>query len=62
MDVFKARAKGLSDGLDPELSVVVDVHLYARAGFAAASAFFSDNSSVSDGVVTTADNKYPRIP
>ena len=25
MDVFKARAKGLSDGLEPELSVVVDV-------------------------------------
>src|SRR3989454_8303433 len=24
MDVFKARAKGLSDGLEPELSVVVD--------------------------------------
>src|SRR6202140_1842429 len=24
-DVFKARAKGLSDGLEPELSVVVDV-------------------------------------
>src|SRR2546426_4438722 len=25
MDVFKARAKGLSDGLEPELSIVVDV-------------------------------------
>ena len=25
MDVFKARAKGLSEGLEPELSVVVDV-------------------------------------
>ncbi len=25
MDVFKARAKGLADGLEPELSVVVDV-------------------------------------
>ena len=25
MDVFKARAKGLSDGLEPDLSVVVDV-------------------------------------
>jgi len=25
MDAFKARAKGLSDGLEPELSVVVDV-------------------------------------
>jgi DNA-binding transcriptional LysR family regulator len=25
MDTFKARAKGLSDGLEPELSVVVDV-------------------------------------
>jgi DNA-binding transcriptional LysR family regulator len=25
MDVFKARAKGLSDGLEPELGVVVDV-------------------------------------
>src|ERR1700681_4107409 len=25
MDVFKARAKGLSDGLQPELSVVMDV-------------------------------------
>src|SRR3979409_2415605 len=25
MDVFKAHAKGLSDGLEPELSVVVDV-------------------------------------
>ena len=25
MNVFKARAKGLSDGLEPELSVVVDV-------------------------------------
>ena len=25
MDVFKARAKGLSDGLEPELCVVVDV-------------------------------------
>jgi len=25
MDDFKARAKGLSDGLEPELSVVVDV-------------------------------------
>jgi DNA-binding transcriptional LysR family regulator len=25
MDVFKARAKGLSDGLEPELSVAVDV-------------------------------------
>src|SRR2546421_8622063 len=25
MDVFKARAKGLSDGLEPELSVVIDV-------------------------------------
>src|SRR6185503_1178945 len=24
MDVFKARAKGLSDGLEPELSVVMD--------------------------------------
>jgi len=25
MDVFKARAKGLSEGLEPQLSVVVDV-------------------------------------
>jgi len=25
MDAFKARAKGLSDGLEPELSIVVDV-------------------------------------
>jgi DNA-binding transcriptional LysR family regulator len=25
MDLFKARAKGLSDGLEPELSIVVDV-------------------------------------
>src|SRR3979490_938310 len=25
VDAFKARAKGLSDGLEPELSVVVDV-------------------------------------
>jgi hypothetical protein len=60
------RAKGLSDGHKAELSVAVDVHLYARATRAAfasaASAFFSDNSSVSDGVVTTADNKYLRIP
>jgi hypothetical protein len=29
---------------------------------AAASAFFSDNSSVSAGIVITADNKYLRIP
>jgi DNA-binding transcriptional LysR family regulator len=25
MDIFKAQAKGLSDGLEPELSVTVDV-------------------------------------
>jgi DNA-binding transcriptional LysR family regulator len=30
MDVFKARAKGLAQGLEPELSVVVDVMELAR--------------------------------
>jgi hypothetical protein len=31
MDVFKVRAKGLAGGREAELSVAVDVHLYARA-------------------------------
>src|SRR3989441_112369 len=39
MDVFKARAKGLSDGLEPELSVVVDVIFPLERLTAAVAAF-----------------------
>src|SRR5437899_8860926 len=39
MDVFKARAKGLSDGLEPELSVVVDVMFPLDLLTAAVAAF-----------------------
>src|SRR6266496_1724887 len=39
MDVFKARAKGLSDGLEPELSVVVDVVFPLERLTAAVAAF-----------------------
>src|SRR6266480_2483534 len=39
MDVFKARAKGLSDGLEPELSVVVDVVFPLEQLTAAVAAF-----------------------
>src|SRR6058998_894954 len=39
MDVFKARAKGLSDGLEPELSVVVDVMFPLERLTAAVAAF-----------------------
>src|SRR5882762_3098887 len=39
MDGFKARAKGLSDGLEPELSVVVDV-IFPLEGLTAAVAAF----------------------
>src|SRR3989449_1316720 len=39
MDVFKARAKGLSDGLEPELSVVVDVMLPLEQLTSAVAAF-----------------------
>src|SRR5207245_917994 len=39
MDVFKARAKGLSQGLEPELSVVVDVMFPLDLLTAAVAAF-----------------------
>src|SRR6267142_4681659 len=39
MDVFKARAKGLSEGLEPELSVVVDVMFPLERLTAAVAAF-----------------------
>ena len=39
MDGFKARAKGLSDGLEPELSVVVDVIFPLERLTAAVAAF-----------------------
>src|SRR5712691_7706176 len=39
MNVFKARAKGLSDGLEPELSVVVDVIFPLERLTAAVAAF-----------------------
>jgi DNA-binding transcriptional LysR family regulator len=39
MDVLKARAKGLSDGLEPELSVVVDVMLPLKQLTCAVAAF-----------------------
>lgn len=39
MDVFKARAKGLSEGLEPELSVVVDV-MFPLAQLTSAAAAF----------------------
>src|SRR6202795_1730696 len=39
MDVFKARAKGLSGGLEPELSVVVDVMFPLEALTSAVAAF-----------------------
>src|SRR5882672_262590 len=41
MDVFKARAKGLSDGLEPELSVVVDV-MYPLEQLTSAIAAFQE--------------------
>jgi DNA-binding transcriptional LysR family regulator len=39
MDAFKARAKGLSDGLEPELSIVVDVVFPLEALTSAVTAF-----------------------
>src|SRR5579872_2726381 len=39
MDLFKARAKGLSGGLEPELSVVVDVMFPIRNLTCAVAAF-----------------------
>ena len=41
MDVFKARAKGLSDGLEAELSVVVDV-MYPLEQLTSAVAAFQE--------------------
>jgi DNA-binding transcriptional LysR family regulator len=41
MDAFKAHAKGLAGGLEPKLSVVIDV-MYPMAGLTAAVAAFRD--------------------
>src|SRR5207302_253215 len=46
MDGFKARAKGLSDGLEPELSVVVDVIFPLERLTAAVAAFQGEFPSV----------------
>jgi len=43
MDAFKARAKGLSDGLEPELSVVVDA-VFPLGQLTDAVAAFQQNS------------------
>jgi DNA-binding transcriptional LysR family regulator len=45
MDVFKARAKGLSDGLEPELSVVVDVMFPLEQLTSAVAAFQAEFAS-----------------
>jgi DNA-binding transcriptional LysR family regulator len=46
MDGFKARAKGLSDGLEPELSVVVDVIFPLERLTAAVAAFQAEFPAV----------------
>jgi DNA-binding transcriptional LysR family regulator len=46
MDVFKARAKGLSDGLEPELSVVVDVMFPLEQLTSAVAAFQAEFAAV----------------
>src|ERR1700704_1026739 len=46
MDEFKARAKGLSDGLEPELSVVVDVMFPLERLTSAVAAFQAEFPAV----------------